>query len=257
MLDRVDEALPGPVLRAGSGPSTTVLPGRSHPAIRGRQPAHWIDDVAARRRGRQQVRVLTHRRGTRPTVRSDRRFAVVVITCNRKQELLRNLQRMASLTEQPRVVVVDNASTDGTADAVVEQHPWTDLVVLDRNAGAVGRNVAVDMVPERYVAFADDDTWWASGSLTTAADALDTHPEVAVVTATIIVEPAGTEDPVVSDMRVSPLPNERGLPGYPLLSVLAGASMVRKCAYQQVGGFEPRFHIGGEEELLSADLAAA
>ncbi len=213
--------------------------------------------MAAQRRGRQQVRVLARRRGTRPNVGSDRRFAVIIITCDRRQELLRNLERMAALAEQPRVVVVDNASTDGTADAVLEHHPWTDLVVLDRNVGAVGRNVAVDMVAEDYVAFADDDTWWAPESLTTAADALDAHPEVAVVTATIIVEPGGTEDPIVTDMRVSPLPEELGLPGHPLLSVLAGASMVRRCAYQQVGGFEPRFHIGGEEELLSADLAAA
>lgn len=201
--------------------------------------------------------MLTHFPGTRPAVGSDRRFTVIVITCNRREELLTNLGRMASLAEQPRIVVVDNGSTDGTADAVRKHHPWADLVVLDRNVGAVGRNVAVDMVEENYVAFADDDTWWAPGSLTAAADALDAHADVAVVTATIVVEPAGSEDPVVTDMRVSPLPNECGLPGHPLLSVLAGASMVRRSAYLQVGGFEPRLHIGGEEELLSADLASA
>jgi GT2 family glycosyltransferase len=42
-----------------------------------------------------------------------------------------------------------------------------------------------------------------------------------------------------------------------LLSVLAGASMVRREAFVQVGGFEPRLLLGGEEELLSADFAAA
>ena len=40
------------------------------------------------------------------------------------------------------------------------------------------------------------------------------------------------------------------------MGFLAGASMVRRSAFLQAGGFEPRFFIGGEEELLSIDLAS-
>jgi GT2 family glycosyltransferase len=42
-----------------------------------------------------------------------------------------------------------------------------------------------------------------------------------------------------------------------LLSFLAGASMVRRSAFLAVGGFEPHLVIGGEEELLGADLVTA
>jgi N-acetylglucosaminyl-diphospho-decaprenol L-rhamnosyltransferase len=183
--------------------------------------------------------------------------AVVVITRDRRGELLTNLARLRDLPERPRVLVVDNGSRDGTAAAVRDAHPWAELLVLPENVGAAGRNLAVERLTETYVAFADDDTWWEGGALTAAADLLDRHPAVAVVTATILVQPGGAEDPVVADMRVSPLPDEPGLPGHPLLSVLAGASVVRREAFLQVGGFEPRFVIGGEEELFSADLAAA
>lgn len=58
-------------------------------------------------------------------------------------------------------------------------------------------------------------------------------------------------------MRWSPLTRDPRLPGYPLLSFLAGASVVRQSAFRQLGGFEPRLWIGGEEELLAADLVAS
>jgi GT2 family glycosyltransferase len=40
------------------------------------------------------------------------------------------------------------------------------------------------------------------------------------------------------------------------MSILAGASMLRCAAFREVGGFSPRLVLGGEEELLAADLAA-
>jgi GT2 family glycosyltransferase len=46
------------------------------------------------------------------------------------------------------------------------------------------------------------------------------------------------------------------MPGPPLLGFMGGASVIRRSAFLEVGGFEPRFFIGGEEELLAADLAA-
>ncbi len=213
--------------------------------------------AAARRRwARIDCAVVAHHRPP-PRATAEDRLAVVVVTHDRVDELVDSLGRLRDLPERPHVVVVDNASTDGTAAAVRAAHPWVQLLVLDRNAGAVGRNVAVDLLGHPYVAFADDDTWWERGSLRRAADALDEHPTVAVVTARIVVEPAGVEDPVVADLRDSPLTDDPRLPGRPLLSVLAGASVVRRSAFLQVGGFEPRLRIGGEEELLSADLVAA
>lgn len=47
-----------------------------------------------------------------------------------------------------------------------------------------------------------------------------------------------------------------GASGPVLGSILAGASVLRTSAFRAVGGFSPRLWLGGEEELLSADLAA-
>jgi GT2 family glycosyltransferase len=189
--------------------------------------------------------------------RPDARVAVVVITHQRREELLLAVDRLRTLPERPRVVVVDNGSTDGTADAVRARFPEVTLVASPENLGAVGRNVGVALLDTPYVAFCDDDTWWDPGSLSAAADVLDRHPRLAVVTARILVEPGGTEDPVVAELRDSPVHGADWLPGPALGSFLAGASVVRRTAFLEVGGFSERLWLGGEEELMAGDLAAA
>src|SRR5579871_4474580 len=99
----------------------------------------------------------------------DPRIAVVMITHNRRLEVLRSLDQLRRLPERPRVVVVDNASADGTAEAVESQFPEVEVLRAERNLGAAGRTLGVHHVEAPYVAFADDDTWWAAGALRRAA----------------------------------------------------------------------------------------
>lgn len=65
-----------------------------------------------------------------------------VIATHNRRELLRRL--LSSLEEQTYrdfdVVVVDNASADGTAEMVRSDFPSTHLIVLDSNTGASGGN---------------------------------------------------------------------------------------------------------------------
>ncbi len=185
---------------------------------------------------------------------SGHRVTVVVITHNRRAELHRTLGKLTRLPERPPVIVVDNGSSDGTAASVRCRFPGVTLIAARRNLGAVARNLAVRGVTTRYVAFCDDDTWWEPGSLTATADVLDRHPDVAVVTARIVVEPGGRDDPINEELASSPLPGRPGLPGPVLLSFLAGASVLRCQAFREAGGFSARLWFGGEEELLAADL---
>ena len=190
-------------------------------------------------------------------VAPDPRISVVMITHQRRAEALVALDRLSGLPERPPVVLVDNGSTDGTAQAARARHPHVEVVALPDNQGAFGRTVGVRRVATPYVAFCDDDTRWEPGSLRRAGDILDTHPGLAVLTATILVEPGGRDDPINIELRESPVRGPAWLPGPALGSFLAGASVLRREAYLACGGFHPRLWLGGEEELLAADLAAA
>ncbi len=188
---------------------------------------------------------------------ADPRVAAVILTHNRREEVLASLDRLTRLPERPRLVVVDNGSTDGTAEAVIERFPQVEVLSAGGNLGAAARNLGVRHVAAPYVALCDDDTWWQPGSLAHAADLMDAHPRLAVATARILVGPEEVEDPICAELARSPLPCEPDMPGRPLLGFMAGASVVRRSAFLAVGGFEPRFFLGGEEELLAADLVAS
>lgn len=185
----------------------------------------------------------------------DPRVSVVVLTHNRADELARCLGVLSRLPQQPRIIVVDNASTDGSALRVSPQFPHVTWVRCTRNLGAAGRNEGVALVRTPYVAFCDDDTWWSAGALQRAADLLDAHPHVGVISARVLVGTAERLDPTCERMANSPL-DGTGLPGPALISFMAGASVMRCDAYREVGGYEPRFFLGAEEALMGLDLAA-
>ena len=187
---------------------------------------------------------------------SDGRVTVVIATRNRRAELLDTLARKTALPEQPPVIVADNALTRLDPRAVADRFGQVTLLPCDRYLGAVARNLAVRRVATPYVAFCDDDTCWQPGALRGAADLLDAHPLLASVTGRILVAPDLVEDPITPELRDSPVPRPPWLPGPALLSVLAGATMVRVTAFREAGGFSPRLWLGGEEELLALDLAA-
>ncbi|AEW97512.1 MULTISPECIES: glycosyltransferase family 2 protein [Streptomycetaceae] len=181
---------------------------------------------------------------------------IVVITRDRRERLLRTLARLTTLPQRPPVVVVDNASTDGTAAAVRDAFPAVRLLTPGRNLGACGRNLGTAALDTPYVAFADDDSWWEPQALTRIAALFTAHPRLALIAAAVRVGPDGHRDPVEEALAAAPLGTEPDLPGPSALGFLACASAVRRRAFEAVGGFHPLLHFGGEEELLALDLAA-
>ena len=184
------------------------------------------------------------------------RVSVVVITRDRVEELRRTLRTLRELRPRPPVVVVDNASRDATPEMVRDEFPEVDLVRSETNRGAAARNTGVARTRTPYVAFCDDDSWWYPGALERAADAFDVHPRLGLVAAGVYIGEEEREDPVNEALRDSPLEAEEDLPGPQVLGFLACACVVRRSAFEQVGGFEPLLFFGGEEALLAQDLAA-
>jgi GT2 family glycosyltransferase len=182
--------------------------------------------------------------------------AVVIATRNRGTELLGTLTRLRALDEQPPIVVVDNGSTDGTAELVRANYQGVQVVGLRRNRGGAARTVGARLLDSPYVAFSDDDSWWAPGALSRAADLLNRHPRLAVLAARVLVGPDERLDPVCREMALSPLPPAADLPGPSVLGFIACGAVVRRSAFLEAGGFDVRLGVGGEEELLAVDLAA-
>lgn len=185
------------------------------------------------------------------------KISLVVLTHNRKEEVLRTLAKLTALPEQVPICVVDNGSSDGSGDAIAQAFPQVRLVRLASNLGAAGRNVGARQMRTKYLAFCDDDTWWEPGALTRAVELMEAHPSLAIMTARVLVGTDNREDPASTIMAASPLPNPSRLPGTKVLGFMAGACVVRRLPFLLAGGYEARFFIGGEERLLALDLIAA
>lgn len=139
---------------------------------------------------------------------ADARVVAVVVTYNRKDMLLDCLRSLAAQTHPvERVVLVDNASTDGTLEAVVEdglpERLAVDYVRLERNGGSSeGYHYGVKHAREHdcdWVWCMDDDCELSPGAL----EALLAHPRASDPGTAALA-------PVVTDERGSYLPLNRG-----------------------------------------------
>jgi GT2 family glycosyltransferase len=181
--------------------------------------------------------------------------SVVIATRDRAVELERTLRELAALPERPEVIVVDNGSGDGTPARASRALPTARVIALGANRGAAARNAGVAAAAGRYVAFCDDDSCWAPGSLERAAELLDAHPQVGLLAARVLVGSERALEPACAAMAASPLAGLPTLPGPRVLGFVACGAVVRREAFLEAGGFHARFGVGGEEALLAADLA--
>jgi N-acetylglucosaminyl-diphospho-decaprenol L-rhamnosyltransferase len=180
---------------------------------------------------------------------------IVLATNNRRDALDATLTKLDALPERPPVIVVDNASTDGTAPHVKRRHPDVRVVRLPENIGAAARTEGVRRAATRYVAFCDDDSSWRPGAIARAVSLLDEHHEVALLNARVLVRDERVDE-ACELMAVSPLPKHSACPGNAIASFMAGASVVRRDAFLAAGGYHERYYIGAEESLLALDLLA-
>ncbi|NOR01922.1 glycosyltransferase family 2 protein [Mycolicibacterium fortuitum] len=187
------------------------------------------------------------------------KVSFVIASRNRAEELGSVVTRLLDTTDCP-IIVVDNGSDDGSVPAMrraaARSGGRLTLLELSSNLGAVARNVGVAACRTDYVAFCDDDSWWDPDAPALGAQIFDRHPNLAVLAARTEVWPQRREDPLVSQLAGSPLGRHADLPGPSILGFLACSAMVRKSAFQAVGGFSDILHFRGEEQLLALDLAA-
>lgn len=110
-------------------------------------------------------------------------ISVVIVTFNSRRFISVCLDSITRTRDSRNweIVVVDNGSTDGSADAAME---YPDVRVIKRmgNEGfAAGVNLALDVSASRYVLLLNPDTAVTEGSIETMREYLEANPDVACV----------------------------------------------------------------------------
>lgn len=198
---------------------------------------------------------------------------VVIVTFDTREVTLECLARL----DRGRAIVVDNGSTDGTADAVAQRFPDAAVVRLERGVGfaeACNRGAAVGDAP--LVLFLNSDVLARPGAVDALVGALEERGD-AVAAGGRLVDP-GTDDtqPAYAPQRYpglgtlvarvtglealrSPAPDRALLDerGTIACDQPAGACiLVWRSAFDAVGGFDEHFWFWYEDVDLARRLSA-
>ena len=186
-------------------------------------------------------------------------IAVAVVNHNTCGYLRRCLASV--LEEEPaEAIVVDTASTDGSAEMVRREFPGVSLYAVSNRGYGAGANVALTAAQAEYVLVLNADTRLQRGALAALVGYLAEHPEVAVLGPCVASE-AGV---VEHTARRFPTPLELLLQESGLHMVvdarrsrqrspqrvdwvLGAALALRRDAALSVGGFDESYFMYGEE----------
>ena len=161
----------------------------------------------------------------------------VFLARDRKDELRESLCRMLTESGYPsdrlELIVVDNASSDGTADMVRGEYPGVTFVETGANLGAPGWNQGFRIAHGDYILILDDDAYLPPGALEEAARAAR-EQDAGLVSFTI-----------VSSYDESYRFNDYYTTG--LLSYWGCAALVSRTALDELGGYDPNIFIWGNE----------
>ena len=115
------------------------------------------------------------------------KVSVIIPTHNRPALLPQAVESARAAGTNVEIIVVDDASTDATAE-VCGSLPDIRYVRVERNQGVAGaRNIGIFSSTGNYVAFLDDDDLRLPGSLDLQAAALDANPQAGFVSGAMIM----------------------------------------------------------------------
>lgn len=181
-----------------------------------------------------------------------KRILVVVVTYNGLKWLDRCLGSvMAYPSDQVTAFVVDNGSTDGTAEYIRKAFPSVHLVVAEENLG-FGRanNIGFRYALEHgydYVYLLNQDAWIFPDTLSKLVHSMEEEPKLGVLSPLQLTASEDRFDPRFSKIypySLADVPD--GVVEVPF--VMAAHWMISRRCLQTVGAFSPAFSHYGEDD---------
>jgi GT2 family glycosyltransferase len=120
-------------------------------------------------------------------------LSIIVLSFNTKDLLEKTLGSIPK-NSMYEVIVVDNASQDGSAAMVSAKFPHVKLIKLKKNIGfAAGNNVGIKQAKGRYIMLLNSDTEIVADGIELMLDYLNSHPQVGIITPKVLL-PDGSID---------------------------------------------------------------
>lgn len=109
-------------------------------------------------------------------------LSIIILNYNVK-DLLLNCLKSLKFKNNWQVIVVDNASSDGSVEAVKENFPEVEIVANKQNLGfAAGNNVGVKNAKAPVILFLNPDTIVIDGAISKSLEYLLSNPDIGALT---------------------------------------------------------------------------
>lgn len=200
-------------------------------------------------------------------------LSIIIVNYNVKEFLLNSLKSLKDATKDlsTEIIVVDNASEDGSVEAVKRKFPIVKLIVNKDNIGfGAANNLALEKSSGKFIVFLNPDTIVKEDTFTTLIKFFDEKPDAGMAGCKVL-NPDGSlqlacrrgfPGPWTTFTKLTGLsalfPKSKLFARYNLtyldenktyeVDAISGAFMMMKReAYEKVGGFDPVFFMYGED----------
>jgi GT2 family glycosyltransferase len=192
--------------------------------------------------------------------------SVVIVACNARPYLERCLREVGGAAD---VIVVDNGSTDGTAELVREHFDHVRLLPRENLGFARANNDGMRLATGRYFLLLNPDAWPVGDAIRQLIADADRHPEAGVV-GPLLLNPDGSLQrsvrgfPSLWRLATEYLFLRKLAPRTRVFNAFYGANfdhrsecaaewlkgavlLLRREAVEDVGGFDPSFFVFGDD----------
>lgn len=177
----------------------------------------------------------------------DKPLVSIVILCwNRKADVRESLQRIrGQVYPNVEVIVVDNASTDGTQDMIEAEFSEVNLIRMFKNIGIEAYNIGFENARGEYILILDDDSFPKEDAIEKMVQKFQADDQLGVV-AFDVRNYFHYDD--VNKMEEQPEPDTKAeAKDYTLAFNGAGAG-VRKDIFKKVGYYPEEFFLYWNEQ---------
>lgn len=180
-------------------------------------------------------------------------LSIIIVSYNTADLIGACLQSLESgFSGEREIIIVDNASADGSADFIRENFPSVNLITNHFNKGfAVANNQGLSLCRGKYIFFLNPDTVAMPGAMDKAVSFMDQNLSIGLAGVRIL-NPDGTKQESVSYRYPGEAYTDgeiKGLKG-PIACVLGAAMIARRECLKVVGGFDEDFFLYGEDQDL-------
>ncbi|WP_234990287.1 glycosyltransferase family 2 protein [Roseivivax lentus] len=202
-------------------------------------------------------------------------MSIVVVSYNTKDMTLECIRSILTETKCGfELIVYDNASSDGSAQAIADEFPETKLIASEVNHGfAKANNIAAGQVSGKYLLLLNPDTVVLNGAIDKLVSFAGSRPEARIWGGRTLYGDQSLNPTncwgrmtlwsvtcqafgLTSLFRDSALFNPEGYGGWPrdterAVDIVSGCLfLIERDLWNQLGGFDPAFTMYGEEADL-------